>query len=101
VDSVGEYTSANSGSFTGAIDLVELGSTTRNIPAFLDIPLSGTLEITGDGTASNSYTATAAASPSNTFHYKAYIASPNLVFLVGADTDRVIVGNVVSQAVPQ
>jgi hypothetical protein len=101
VDFVGEYTSANAGSFTGAIDLVELGSTTRNIPAFLDIPLSGTLEITGDGTASNTYTATAAASPSNTFHFKAYIASPSLVFLVGADTDRVIVGNVVSQAVPQ
>ncbi len=101
VDFVGEYTSTSSGSLSGAIDFVELGSSTNNIPAFLDIALSGTLSVAGDGTASNTYTVTAATSPSNTFHYKAYIASPSLVFLVGADTDRVIAGSVSTQTVPQ
>jgi hypothetical protein len=101
VDAVGEYTSASSGSISGAIDLVELGSTTRNIPAFLNISLSGMLGISGDGTMSNTYTVTVNSSPSNTFHYKAYVASPNLIFLVGADTDRVIAGSVVLQTVPQ
>lgn len=101
VDFVGEYVSTSSGSLSGAIDFVELGSTTKNIPAFLDISLSGMLGITGDGTASNTYTATAATSPSNTFHYKAYIASPNLIFLVGSDTDRVIAGSIALQTVPQ
>jgi hypothetical protein len=101
VDFVGQYTASSSGSLSGVIDVVELGSTTKSSPAFLNLALSGTLGIVGDGTAANAYSVTTATSPSNTFTYAAYFASPNFAFLIGTNTDRVIAGNVGLQTVPQ
>jgi hypothetical protein len=46
-----------------------------------------------NGTGSNDYTVTIGGSPQTTFHFKAYIANPDLILLVGADDTRTIAGS--------
>lgn len=93
VDAAAQYALSSSGGISGVVDLVELGSTSNQIPVFANLPLTGSLALNGNGTGSNDYTITVVASPSNTFHYKAYIVSNSLMLLVGIDSDRVIAGN--------
>ena len=95
-DFVGQYALSSSGGISGAMDFTELGSTSNHV-AFPNTAITGTLTISGDGTGSNSYKVTTGTSPTTTFNYKAYIASPSAMFLVGNDTDRVIAGSVVGQ----
>lgn len=92
-DFVGQYALASSGSISGAVDFVELGSSTQRNPAFLNQALTGTLVLSGDGRGSNDYTVTTGTSPQTTFHYKAYIANPDLILLVGVDDTRTIAGS--------
>lgn len=91
-DFVGQYALASSGAISGVVDFVELGSSTRN-PAFLNQALTGTLTLSGNGLGSNDYTVTTGGSPQTTFHFKAYIANPDLLLLVGVDDNRVIAGS--------
>jgi hypothetical protein len=93
-DFVGQHALSSGGAISGAIDFVELGSSTQRSPAFLDQALSGTLTLNGNGTGSNDYTVTIGGSPQTTFHFKAYIANPDLILLVGADDTRTIAGSV-------
>jgi len=93
-DFVGQHSLSSAGAIAGAIDFVELGSSTNHSPAFLNQALSGTLTLNGNGTGSNDYTVTTGGSPQTTFHFKAYIANPNLILLVGADDTRTIAGSV-------
>ncbi len=92
-DFVGRYALASSGAISGVVDFVELGSSTQRNPAFLNQALTGTLVLSGDGRGSNDYTVTTGTSPQTTFHYKAYIANPDLILLVGVDNTRVIAGS--------
>jgi hypothetical protein len=92
-DFVGQYALASSGTISGAVDFVELGSSTQRNPAFLNQALTGTLVLSGDGRGSNDYTVTTGTSPQTTFHYKAYIANPDLILLVGVDDTRTIAGS--------
>jgi hypothetical protein len=92
-DFVGQYALASSGAISGAVDFVELGSSTQRNPAFLNQALTGTLVLSGDGRGSNDYTVTTGTSPQTTFHYKAYIANPDLILLVGVDDTRTIAGS--------
>src|SRR6266404_3385917 len=66
----------------------------QHSPAFLNQALSGTLTLNGNGTGSNDYTVTTGGSPQTTFHFKAYIANPNLILLVDADDTHTIAGSV-------
>jgi len=93
-DFVGQHSLSSAGAIAGAIDFVELGSSTQHTPAFLNQALTGTLVLDGNGTGSNDYTVTTGTSPQTTFHFKAYIANPDLILLVGADSNRTIAGNV-------
>lgn len=93
VDADALYALSSSGNIQGDIDLVEPGSTSSRPPVFTDVALTGTFTVSGNGTGANAFTVTAQTSPTNTFHYKAYIVSDSLMLLVGADTDRVIAGN--------
>jgi hypothetical protein len=95
-DFVGQYTLSSSGTLSGAMDFTELGSTSNHV-AFPNTAITGSLTINGDGTGSNDYQVTTGTSPTTTFKYKGYIVSPGTMFLVGADTDRVIAGSVVAQ----
>jgi hypothetical protein len=95
-DFVGQHSLSSTGGIAGTIDFVELGSSTHN-PAFLNQALTGTLTLNGNGTGSNDYTVTTGTSPQTTFHFKAYIANPDLILLVGADDTRTIAGSVTFQ----
>jgi len=93
-DFVGQHSLSSAGAIAGAIDFVELGSSTQHTPAFLNQALTGTLVLNGNGTGSNDYTVTTGTSPQTTFHFKAYIANPDLILLVGVDSNRTIAGSV-------
>jgi hypothetical protein len=72
---------------------VELASPSKRNPAFLNIPITGTLTINGDGTGFNKYTVTTGNSPSTTLNYHAYLGGSNTILLVGFDTNRTIAGS--------
>jgi hypothetical protein len=93
-DFVGQHALSSAGAIAGTIDFVELGSSSQHNPAFLNQALTGTLVLNGNGTGSNDYTVTTGTSPQTTFHFKAYIANPDLILLVGADDNRTIAGSV-------
>jgi len=93
-DFVGQHSLSSAGAISGAIDFVELGSSTQHSPAFLNQALSGTLTLNGNGTGSNDYTVTTGGSPQTTYHFKAYIANPDLILLVDADDTHTIAGSV-------
>jgi hypothetical protein len=92
-DFAGQYALSSSGAITGVVDFVELASPSKRNPAFLDIPITGTLTISGDGTGANKYTVTTGNSPSTTLSYHAYLTSSNTVLLVGIDTNRTSAGS--------
>ena len=93
-DFVGQHSLSSAGVIAGAVDFVELGSSSQHSPAFLNQALSGTLTLNGNGTGSNDYIVTTGTAPQTTFHFKAYIANPDLILLVGADDSRTIAGSV-------
>ena len=97
-DFAGQYAQTSSGSLSGAVDFVEPG-TTSNHPLFANSLASGTLTLNGDGTGSNDYkvTISSAGVSSNTFSFKAFIASGNTVFLVGTDSNQVLAGSATPQ----
>jgi hypothetical protein len=92
-DFAGQYALSSSGAITGVVDFVELASPSKRNPAFLDIPITGTLTINSDGTGANNYTVTTGNSPSTTLNYRAYLAGSNTILLVGIDTNRAIAGS--------
>ena len=94
-DFVGQYAQASSASLSGAVDFVELGSTSTHTPLFSNSAVSGTFTLNGDGSGSNDYQVTISptGAPANTFHFKAYVAAGNVVFLVGADNNQILGGN--------
>jgi len=99
-----KITSATSGNVTGAMDFSELNS---NQGAFHDSVLSGDLTIEGDGTNSSAprsgVTITAAGTnggPSATFKFTVYVVSPQTIFVVSQDTDRVTSGAFTAQVTP-
>jgi hypothetical protein len=92
-DFAGQYALSSSGGIAGVVDFVELASPSKRSPAFLGIPITGTLTINGDGTGANNYTVTTGNSPSTTFNYRAYIGGSNTVLLVGIDSTHTIAGS--------
>jgi hypothetical protein len=98
-DFIGQYalSSAAATNISGVSDFVELGSSTSRNPAFLNVPITGTLKINGDGTQRNGYNIITGNSPSTTLNFTAYIANPQEIFLVGTDNTRVTNGTVTSQ----
>jgi hypothetical protein len=91
-DYVGQLTLASSGSLTGHVDLNEFATGRQ----FFDVPLSGTLALNGDGTLANTFT-TSLQSNATPFHFTAYVANQNSIYLVGVDNDRVIAGPLARQ----
>jgi hypothetical protein len=93
-DFVGQYSPGSfaAGGFNGAVDFTELGSANKNL--FLDIPITVSTAINGDGTGPNGYRVVTGNSPSTTFDYRAYIVDKNTVFLMGFDSNQVIAGTV-------
>jgi hypothetical protein len=92
-DFAGQYALSSAGAISGVVDFVELASPSKRNPAFLGIPLSGTLTLNGDGTAANNYTVTTGNSPSATLNYHAYLTGSNTILLVGVDSNRTSAGS--------
>jgi hypothetical protein len=92
-DFVGQLTLSSSGSLSGSIDLNEFGAGTQ----FFDVPLSGSLALSGDGTQANTFDANLQASPAATLHFTTYVVNQNTLLLVGVDSDRVIAGTLTRQ----
>jgi hypothetical protein len=94
-DFVGQYALSSSNSVSGAIDFVELGSTSGRIPLFSNISLTGTFTPASDATLRNTYAYTANASPATTFNFAAYIggtASAPTILLVNTNQNRTDAG---------
>jgi hypothetical protein len=101
-DFVGQYalSGASSNNIFGVTDFIEPGSTSNRVPAFLNVPITGTLNISGDGTGRNGYQIVTGNSPGTNINFAAYFISPNQVLLIGTQNTRVTVGTVSSQQVP-
>jgi len=97
-DFVGQYVQSSSGSLSGSVDFLELG-TSSNHPEFLNSAVTGMFTVNGDGTTSNTYQVTISSSgvSANTFNFKAYVAGGNSIFLVGVDSNQVLTGSVAPQ----
>ncbi len=87
-DFTGQYALLSSGAIAGVADYVELASPSKRNPAFLNIPITGTLTINGDGTGANNYTITTGNSPSTTLTFHAYLGSSNTMLLVDVDSGK-------------
>jgi hypothetical protein len=96
-DFAGQYALLSSGAVTGVVDFVELASSSSRNPAFLGIPITGSLTISGDGTSGNPYTVTTGNSPSTTLNYHAYLTASGTVLLIGVDSKRTIAGSATLQ----
>jgi hypothetical protein len=92
-DFAGQYALSSSGAIAGVADFVELASPSKRNPAFLGIPITGTLTVNGDGTGVNNYTVTTGNSPSTTLNYHAYLTGSNTILLVGVDSNRTSAGS--------
>ncbi|HYL86826.1 MAG TPA: hypothetical protein VE263_21550 [Candidatus Angelobacter sp.] len=102
-DFVGQYalSTATTKNITGASDFVEPGSTSNRVPVFLNVAITGTLNVSGDGTQRNGYQLVLnGASPSPQINFIGYFTSPQQMFLIGTGTSRVTAGTVVFQPTP-
>jgi len=96
---VGQYVLASSASsnISGVVDGTILG-VNGSINGFSDIGSQGTLTITSDGSANNTYQIVAGNPLGATYNYQAYIVDANTVFLVSTDSSRVLAGFVLRQS---
>ena len=92
-DFVGQFTLTSSGSLTGKIDFNEFAPGKQ----FFDVPISGNLTLSGDGTQANTFTVNLQTSPAAAFHFTAYVVNQNTALLVGGDSNRVIAGTMTRQ----
>jgi hypothetical protein len=92
-DFAGQYALSSSGPIAGVVDFVELASPSKRNPAFLNIPINGTLTVNGDGTGANNYTITTGNSPSTTLTFRAYLTGSGTILLVGVDSNRTTAGS--------
>jgi hypothetical protein len=92
-DFAGQFTLTSSGNLGGKIDFNEFGTGKQ----FFDVPISGNLALSGDGTQANTFTVNLQTTPAATFHFTAYVVNQNTTLLVGVDSNRVIVGTMTRQ----
>jgi hypothetical protein len=85
-----KLTSASSSNASGTLDANEFATGKQ----FFNFPFAGTLALGSNPAGRNSFTVTTNAPPTSpaSFNFAAYAVDANTVFLVGADTNRVIVG---------
>jgi hypothetical protein len=81
----------------GVLDYTQLGDG----KIFTDIGVNGFLTLQGDGTLGgaqgNALQLTSTNSPSATYNFRAYLIDNNTILLVGVDSDRVVIGNMIRQ----
>jgi hypothetical protein len=92
-DFVGQLTLRSSGDFIGIMDFNEFATGKQ----FFDVPVSGSLVLSGDGTQANAFSVNAQITPARTFNFTVYVVNPNTLLLVGVDTSQVVVGTMTRQ----
>ena len=96
-DYAGQVTLSSSGSVSGALDFNQFS----NGPILFDVPVSGTLTVSGNGTQANTLAVNLAISPALSLHFTAYVLDQNTILLIGTDTvtnsTRVIFGKLIRQ----
>ena len=90
---MGQLTLTPSGSFSGTMDFNEFATGKQ----FFDVPISGSLVLNGDGTQANTFSVNAQITPARTFNFTVYVVNQNTLFLVGVDTNQVVVGTMTRQ----
>jgi hypothetical protein len=90
---VGRLTFASSGGLGGLLDFNEFTSGKQ----FVDVPISGSLALNGDGTQANTFTVNLQTTPPDIFNFTVYVVDQDTLFLVGVDTNRVIAGTTTRQ----
>ena len=90
-DFVGQLslTAASSNNFIGSMDFNQFGPGKQ----FFNVPINGSLTLSGDGTQANTYIVNLQTIPANKFSFTAYVVNQNTLFLVGVDNTRVIAGS--------
>jgi hypothetical protein len=83
----------SSGDFIGMMDFNEFATGKQ----FFDVPVSGSLVLSGDGTQANALSVNAQITPARTFNFTVYVVNPNTLLLVGVDTNQVVVGTMTRQ----
>jgi hypothetical protein len=92
-DFVGQFTLNSSGGLSGALDFNQFS----NGVLLFDVPVTGNLTLSGDGSQANTMLGNLGTSPAIPLHFTAYVVDQNTVQLVGVDTDRVISGTLLRQ----
>ena len=92
-DFVGQLSLTSSANFTGKIDFNEFGTGKQ----FFNVPLSGSFTFSGDGTQANTVIFNLESTPADTFRFTAYVVNQNTVFVVGTDSNRVLIGTMTRQ----
>ena len=94
-DFAGQYSLSSANAVSGAVDFVELGSTSNRLPLFSNIELTGNFGLNSDGTQRNTYTLTTNSQPNTTYDFAAYIggtASAPTILLINIDPHHVDAG---------
>jgi hypothetical protein len=93
-DFVGQLklTSASGNNASGIMDFNQFSVASPK--QFFNVPINGSLTLSGDGTQANTYIVNLQTIPANKFTFTAYVVDQNTLFLVGVDRDnpRVIAG---------
>jgi hypothetical protein len=92
-DFVGQLTLTPSGTFSGVMDFNEFATGKQ----FFDVPVIGNLVLNGDGTQANTFSVNAQTTPARAFNFTVYVVDQNRLFLVGVDTNQVVVGTMTRQ----
>ncbi|MGB2676389.1 MAG: hypothetical protein WAN12_04835 [Candidatus Acidiferrum sp.] len=95
---VGQYALANTATnnISGVVDATSLD--VNGVASFPNSGLQGTLTITSDGSANNTYQISAGNSVASTYGFQAYIVDANTVLLLSTDKTRVLAGFVSRQS---
>jgi hypothetical protein len=92
-DFVGQLALTPSGNFSGMMDFNEFATGKQ----FFDVPVSGSLVLTGDGTQANTFSLSAQITPARMFNFTVYVVDQSTLLLVGVDTNQVVVGTMTRQ----
>ena len=93
-DFVGQLSLTPSNTVNGKIDFNEFGTGTL----FFNVPITGNLTLSGDGTQANTLTVNLQTTPVvATFQFTVYVVDQNTLLPVGVDANRVIGGALIRQ----
>lgn len=101
IDFLGQYTltSDTTQNISGVADYTQLGLTIGQLVS--NVGLTGYVTLVNDGSQANNVRYVAANSSSSTYNFDGFLASPNTMFVVSSDANRVSAGIATQQITPE